>query len=81
MGHFSKRVYEHVAKLFDLEVVALHQQPRDVEFEHVTPRTASNLPYKLFRKLASKTFSALYQLTGEPGANILAILRKPARAE
>jgi SAM-dependent methyltransferase len=80
MGHFSREVFEHLARLYSLEIHSIFEQPRYCEFEAVTKRTARSLAFRLSVRASKMLFNGVYRIVGEPGAGILVIFRKRAKS-
>jgi SAM-dependent methyltransferase len=76
MGHFSPEVFAALAKRYGLTLEGVFLQQRALHIDAVTERTASSLPYRLFRRLFHTLGQLVYRLNREPGATVLVVMRK-----
>lgn len=77
MGQFDKAAFRAIARQFGLEVVRLSSQPRVPVFEKPSAATRGRFAYKVARGAARALYRFAYRVCGEPGPNLLAVLRKP----
>jgi 2-polyprenyl-3-methyl-5-hydroxy-6-metoxy-1,4-benzoquinol methylase len=77
MNHFDEASMRNVARVLGLQVLRIYHEPRRPEPEATTDATTAATAYKLARMLANIAYKTAWRLTGEPGANFLAVLQKP----
>lgn len=76
MGQFTPAVFRRMASLLDTALIEIVREPRRYQPEGVTDGTRENLLYRLAVKATGVLLDASYRMSGEPGANLLAALRK-----
>lgn len=76
MGHFDEPTFRRIAELFNFDVVGLFCERRKHASEIVTDSTRGSLVYRILRMAASQAYGLAYRWCGEPGLNLVAVLRK-----
>ena len=78
MGHFTAQAYRQIAPLIGMRLERIEVERRYFELtDRVTERLRRRFHYRAARRLASLAMDFAYRAGGEPGNNILAVMRKP----
>ena len=78
LGHFSPKVFAELAKLYDVQLERVLIEPRQFSLAPAAARISESFACRAMRYLIKSLGQAMYDLSREPGASVLVVLRKRA---